>query len=606
MNTPALWNKERLAWIALLLVSVVMRLWGLGERGMSHDESLHVYFSHYFVTTGGYTHDPMMHGPFLFHITAAMFKLFGASDFTARLAPALLGVGSVALLWRFRPWLGAAGAFAAALLLAFSPSFLFYGRYIRNDVFSIFFALAWILFAFSYLETRRPSRLALMALAMGFSFAVKEVAFIYGAIFGLFFLTLGLVRRRTRENGALPALDLAFTMLFLVLPFACPVIHLALGWDPLEDKNAQGIQRTAGLILAAMGLALALGWVRFHGLRHPASLRRGAFFSFAAAALIFWSVSAVLFSTMGGNPKGLLSGFAGSMGYWLAQQDVGRGDQPWFYYFILTPMYEFLPLLLGVFALAFRSIRSLFHVFVLWWALAAFIGFTLAGEKMPWLTVHIAAPLTLLSGIWLQDILKKYRHRTIALTLGGVFLLALFALSLFNTLRLCYVNEEHPVEPMVYAHAAPGVKQGLALVEEAAQRTGKPSDKVSVYYDEGTAWPMCWYLRDYAYRSLKDNKLGDDAKKADALVLGPDSDVLAPELEALGYTRHRFTLMWWPLQEYSKAQWNWLPRLFRDPEFRTKALDALLWREYAWINRKQWPLRRDYSVYIKLPKPGSP
>ncbi|MEE8391829.1 MAG: hypothetical protein V3S14_13675, partial [Anaerolineae bacterium] len=38
--------------------------------------------------------------------------------------------------------------------------------------------------------------------------------------------------------------------------------------------------------------------------------------------------------------------------------------------------------------------------FLLWWIVIAWIGYSYAGEKMPWLTVHLALPMILLSG-WL-------------------------------------------------------------------------------------------------------------------------------------------------------------------------------------------------------------
>ena len=44
-----------------------------------------------------------------------------------------------------------------------------------------------------------------------------------------------------------------------------------------------------------------------------------------------------------------MTGAVGSLGYWLEQQEVARGGQPWFYYLFVTPLYEFLPL---VFSLA--------------------------------------------------------------------------------------------------------------------------------------------------------------------------------------------------------------------------------------------------------------
>ncbi len=43
-----------------------------------------------------------------------------------------------------------------------------------------------------------------------------------------------------------------------------------------------------------------------------------------------------------------------------------------------------------------RSFPALLYIG--WWAVMAFIGFSIAGEKMPWLTTHICLPMILLSG----------------------------------------------------------------------------------------------------------------------------------------------------------------------------------------------------------------
>src|SRR5574338_88086 len=75
----------------LAVVALFSRLWLLGARVMSHDESLHVYYSWLLATGKGFAHNPMMHGPFLFEATALMNVLFGAGDFTSRLVPVILG-----------------------------------------------------------------------------------------------------------------------------------------------------------------------------------------------------------------------------------------------------------------------------------------------------------------------------------------------------------------------------------------------------------------------------------------------------------------------------------------------------------------------------------
>ena len=55
-----------------------------------------------------------------------------------------------------------------------------------------------------------------------------------------------------------------------------------------------------------------------------------------------------LFTTFFINWGGIGTGFVGSLGYWLSQQGVARGSQPLYYYLIVFPLYEYLPLILGL------------------------------------------------------------------------------------------------------------------------------------------------------------------------------------------------------------------------------------------------------------------
>ena len=73
---------SRLEWgvyASLVLVALAMRLYDLGGRAVHHDESLHGYFAYQMFIGGGYDHNPLMHGMFLFHSVATSFFLFGTS-----------------------------------------------------------------------------------------------------------------------------------------------------------------------------------------------------------------------------------------------------------------------------------------------------------------------------------------------------------------------------------------------------------------------------------------------------------------------------------------------------------------------------------------------
>ena len=59
---------------------------------MIQDEFRHALYSYYLYNAGNYVHDPMMHGPLLYHFNALAYFLFGVSDFTARLHGVVAGV----------------------------------------------------------------------------------------------------------------------------------------------------------------------------------------------------------------------------------------------------------------------------------------------------------------------------------------------------------------------------------------------------------------------------------------------------------------------------------------------------------------------------------
>ena len=71
-----------------------------------------------------------------------------------------------------------------------------------------------------------------------------------------------------------------------------------------------------------------------------------------------------------------------------------RGSQPHYYYLMILTMYEFLPLVFAAVGVVFFALkRQLFTTFLIFWVIASLAAFALAGEKMPWLTVHIAIPI---------------------------------------------------------------------------------------------------------------------------------------------------------------------------------------------------------------------
>jgi uncharacterized protein (TIGR03663 family) len=347
-------NWELICWVTIILVAIVTRFWDLGSRAQHHDESMHAFYSWELFRGKGFVHNPLLHGPLLFHANALMYFLFGASDYTSRVAPAIFGVAIVIAPFFLRKWLGRYGALAAAAMFAISPGFLYFSRFIRMDIFAAGFEILMFIAVIKYLDQRKRQYLYLLAAALALVFSTKEISYITTFIFGTFLALLFIAifvwewLRHREFTLDLPSFDLVILIGSLCAPlyFTTLVINVIGLWDPLDYTNYGQHDFLVFLVVLGAFAALGLWW----------NWRR-----WLTSAGIFWAIYILLHTTLLTNMGGLLTGPIGALGYWLAQQGVERGGQPWFYYLVLTPLYEFLPLLLalmGMGYLSFKKVRS--------------------------------------------------------------------------------------------------------------------------------------------------------------------------------------------------------------------------------------------------------
>lgn len=138
------------------------------------------------------------------------------------------------------------------------------------------------------------------------------------------------------------------------------------------------------------------------------------------ALVLAFVIYALFFTSFGVYSSGVVSGVTGSLLYWVAQHDVERGNQPQHYYLVQLLVYE--PLLLvagfasaiaGIVHLALQikrgmalTARRLAPGLLAWWALGSVALYSWAGEKMPWITLHIVVPLTFIAGWGILHIVR--------------------------------------------------------------------------------------------------------------------------------------------------------------------------------------------------------
>lgn len=616
----------------LALTAVFSRLWSLGARVMSHDESLHVYYSWLLATGKGFAHNPMMHGPFLFEATALMNVLFGASDFTSRLIPLILGIFIVIIVPRsLKPWLGVTGALAASALLLISPFILYYSRYIRHDIQVIAWTLLGIIAIFRYLENRRERDLTLLAVALALMLSTMEIAFIYMAMLAGYLVIRAIAQYKLdwRSLRRAAEFDLLVVLVTLGSFFSSPIALLVL--NPLWARFT-GAPLVEMQVLDTQSLEWAVGatGVRLWGLF--------TIFSIAAVSIGLWwgrlrwlklvglfgLITIPLFTTFFTNPAGLGTGFIGSLGYWLSQQDIARGSQPWYYYLVVFPLYEYLPLVGGFFATAAYLVhrkslspqQRIFVSFLIWWAALIFVALSMAGEKMPWLSTHIAIPFILLTGWWVGQLARRLWSRGEGninqwqvplrwIALASLGLLSL--LTLRTSIAVNYKNYDYATEFIDYARGAPGVKWALADIAAIANHTGAGQD-LKIAYDNEVSWPMTWYLRDYPNQAYFGELPDRQALNAAVVIAGPKN---WKKVEAfLGNRYHRFELirLWWPLEDYKNLTWQRILDALSDPAMRSALWEAFWDRDYQRYAKltgqalnppADWPLADKMRVYVQ-------
>ncbi len=144
---------------------------------------------------------------------------------------------------------------------------------------------------------------------------------------------------------------------------------------------------------------------------------------------IFYLIWTALYTTMFTNLAGIFTGFWQGMGYWIGQQDVARGNQPWYYYFVGLSVYELLPLIFGIAGVIYFFRRQdLLGLALVLWAVLSLVAYTVATEKMPWLLVNITTPFILLAAKFLGEVYTRVDWRLILERGGGVLAVSLLGL----------------------------------------------------------------------------------------------------------------------------------------------------------------------------------
>jgi uncharacterized protein (TIGR03663 family) len=525
----------------------------------------------------------------------------GINTTTVRIAAATLGSLIVFLPYFLRPYLGRLGALLACALLAFSPSMVYFARFAREDIYMAFFTMLLVVALACYVHARRARWLIIAAVAFTLSYATKEATFLTIAVFGSFAIGLAIweagsriplrarfaaAPTRSRARSAAKAreqrnyLPKTYAPLILVaFALICaPLAKWFFGW--MKDTSAYINSNTSSADAIVQNLKsqtlAVLPWlagafiilVAFMYLRERAQKREGTLVRSKLAAHIdpekqplldtlvtmpwrHWcyaviagvSVFVLLFSVIFTNlPNGIADGIWQGLYYWLQQQQVARGGQPWYYYLLLIPLYEQVGLVFGLAGVVRCLLRpSRFRLFLVYWFLGNVIIYSWAGEKMPWLMIHMTMPMMILAALGLQPLVQhalvvsrqlvvkqgqveKNLGRTVGknrqkqakyarsevksngiilgragTVLGVLAALFLIVLTLQNMYQVSYVHyADGPHEMMIYVQTTTDIDIVMNRIEAIDQKIDHGQQRIDIGVTADMDWPFYWYLRDYS------------------------------------------------------------------------------------------------------------
>jgi uncharacterized protein (TIGR03663 family) len=602
---------------AIFALGAILRFWGLGDKPLHHDESLHAYYAWQLMlhdlqnwasclnpqTSGCYTYDPLLHGPFQFHIIAITYQIaqwlgaaqHGINTTTVRIPAATLGSIIVGLPYFLRHYLGKWGALLASFFLAVSPSMVYFSRFAREDIYMACFTLLLVIGVVRYVQERKIRWIVLAAAGFALSYATSEATFLTIAIFGSFLGALiaweiGLrfqlrpdepaaTRPRYLPRTAAPLFVIAYFIVAGVFAkiFLGFIDQLSIYADntktqPYADLFVQNLKAYTVAIVPWIGIILGVYvliilWREATG-RLPRAGRRGLaakidpkrqrmldtiltmpWTHWFFALLLGWAIFLVLFTALftdirGGIGDGIWQGLY----YWIQQQQVARGGQPWYYYLLLIPLYEQVGVVFGVIGVIRCFMRpTRFRMFLTYWFLGDFFIYSWAGEKMPWLMIFMTMPMMLLAAIGLEpsvltivNLIQQRRNRNqtapkeeavtslgaenneqsleqpalpvqpahsrkigklagASAIFGVVMAFLLLLPTVHNMYEVSYIHAaDGPHEMMVYVQTTYDVNTVMARIRSVDQKYYGGKHLVPIGIMNDATWPFAWYVRNYS------------------------------------------------------------------------------------------------------------
>lgn len=497
------------AFLLLILATAITRFFRLNLKLFHHDEAIHAWFSYELLTKGTYSYDPMYHGPVLYYITAGMFRLFGDSDLVGRLVPAFLGVLIVVLVYFIYRlgYLDQRQSLAAGLLIMISPDMVYFSRFLRHDIFMLFFTLLLVVALLYYLERRQFRFAALAAVAAGLALSCKEEMPLILILFGVYILYLIVRKRLPLPETNVWVRDLVVSIAIIggvmAVLYSFFGLHVDTLWTgPFEAINhwlaMHGQQRLGGP---------PYFYVLLFGLYEvPIVILAGA--SVVSYAVLQWRRSS----------KARLDSISAEIDGLAGVSSVAR-------------------------SVPFFDRRDEFLKFCLVWMTGTMVMYGYIGEKVPWLIIQQLLPMCFVASWCLREKRAEerlirhdaWKYVTVAFLVFSL-VVPIYGFGLGYTTYHVQFDRKDISEPIVQVQNSEDLR-GVFRDMNAAEKVVVASQNY---------WPLPWYYRGDRWDKIQfyGNRIDENAVIAsDADVVLTDGGQSYPSLP--GYEKRTVKLNYW-------------------------------------------------------------
>jgi uncharacterized protein (TIGR03663 family) len=375
---------------AILGLAVFLRFLLLGMKPPHFDEGINGWFVDQVVKNGFYRYDPTnYHGPLHFYVLLIFEDLFGRNLWALRLPVVLVSIGCVWLIFKFEPLVGRNVSRIAALAMAISPGFVFYGRYAIHEVWLQLFSTMFILGLLGLWKFGRLNYLWYAGMGLAGMILTKETYAIHVACAILAIPTLAVSYALSRVPDAKPAKQ---------------------AWSWIDLAMVLGVG-AAAIIFFYSGT-----FFNWDGLK-------GLYLAFKA-----WTET----GTAGhGHEK--------AWDYWFKMMGPSweTGGENF-------TAYE-LPMLAGLILCLFcQKFKNLSVRYLAIYGVGSLVAYSYVKYKTPWCVISFGWPFLFVLGAWVLLVRPK-NLRKVYVTIG-----VLLCLSLVRSVWLNYFRCSSPTEPYAY------------------------------------------------------------------------------------------------------------------------------------------------------------